>query len=245
MSASSKAWTISEVWLLARPGSFEHDVGDRAVDLVGERAEFLAFHRRSIPQASARPPGDRSGSLPFALCRVRRRARIPETRRKPPSVAVKIRLMRVGKKKQPTYRVVVADGRSPRDGRFIEIIGQYAPRQEPSFCQIDADSALAWLRKGAQPTEQVQKLLTAQGVWAQYEAERTKPATPSCRAGATSPARLQPAAKTARRPAAPAAAARPAEALDEPSPADEAARAPRTRQPRPPPTRTPPPRTSA
>src|SRR5207245_5869518 len=89
---------------------------------------------------------------------------------------VKIRLMRVGKKKQPTYRVVVADGRSARDGRFIEIIGQYAPRQEPSFCQIDADSALAWLRKGAQPTEQVQKLLTAQGVWAQYEAERGKPA---------------------------------------------------------------------
>jgi small subunit ribosomal protein S16 len=91
-------------------------------------------------------------------------------------VAVKIRLMRVGKKKQPTYRVVVADGRKPRDGRFIEIIGQYAPRQDPSFCEIDADSALAWLRKGAQPTEQVQKLLTEQGVWAQYEAERSKPA---------------------------------------------------------------------
>jgi small subunit ribosomal protein S16 len=91
-------------------------------------------------------------------------------------VAVKIRLMRVGKKKQPTYRVVVADGRSPRDGRFIEIIGQYAPRQDPSFCQIDAESALSWLRKGAQPTEQVQKLLTEQGVWAQYEAERSKPA---------------------------------------------------------------------
>jgi small subunit ribosomal protein S16 len=91
-------------------------------------------------------------------------------------VAVKIRLMRVGKKKQPTYRVVVADGRSPRDGRFIEIIGQYAPRQDPSFCQIDAESALAWLRKGAQPTEQVQKLLTEQGVWAQYEGERSKPA---------------------------------------------------------------------
>ena len=81
-------------------------------------------------------------------------------------MAVKIRLMRVGKKKQPTYRVVVADGRSPRDGRFIEIIGQYAPRQDPSFCQINAESALAWLRKGAQPTEQVQKLLIEQGVWA-------------------------------------------------------------------------------
>jgi small subunit ribosomal protein S16 len=91
-------------------------------------------------------------------------------------VAVKIRLMRVGKKKQPTYRVVVADGRAPRDGRFIEIIGQYAPRHEPSRCEIDADSALSWLRKGAQPTEQVQKLLITTGVWAQYEAERSKPA---------------------------------------------------------------------
>jgi small subunit ribosomal protein S16 len=91
-------------------------------------------------------------------------------------VAVKIRLMRVGKKKQPTYRVVVADGRSPRDGRFIEIIGQYAPREEPSRVSIDGDAAIAWLRKGAQPTEQVQKLLTATGVWAQYEAERSHPA---------------------------------------------------------------------
>jgi small subunit ribosomal protein S16 len=90
-------------------------------------------------------------------------------------VAVKIRLMRVGKKKQPTYRVVVADARAARDGRFIEIIGQYAPRQEPSFVQIDADSALSWLHKGAQPTEQVQKLLTTTGVWEQYEAERGKP----------------------------------------------------------------------
>jgi small subunit ribosomal protein S16 len=87
-------------------------------------------------------------------------------------VAVKIRLMRVGKKKQPTYRVVVADGRSPRDGRFIETIGQYAPRQEPSLVEIDSESALAWLRKGAQPTEQVQKLLAVTGVWAQYESER-------------------------------------------------------------------------
>jgi small subunit ribosomal protein S16 len=91
-------------------------------------------------------------------------------------VAVKIRLMRVGKKKQPTYRVVVADGRKPRDGRFIEIIGQYAPRQEPSLMEINEESALAWLRKGAQPTEQVQKLLTATGVWEKYESERTKPA---------------------------------------------------------------------
>jgi small subunit ribosomal protein S16 len=141
-------------------------------------------------------------------------------------VAVKIRLMRVGKKKQPTYRVVVADGRKPRDGRFIEIIGQYAPRQDPSFCQIDADSALAWLRKGAQPTEQVQKLLTEQGVWAQYESERSKPAvTKLSRRGYITGkvARGEKQAKPA--PEAPAAAAPVAEAPAAPAdeaPADEA-----------------------
>ena len=91
-------------------------------------------------------------------------------------MAVKIRLMRVGKTKQPTYRVVVADGRKPRDGRFIEIIGQYGPRHDPSLVNIDGDRALAWLRQGAQPTEQVQKLLTVTGVWEQFESERKRPA---------------------------------------------------------------------
>jgi small subunit ribosomal protein S16 len=90
-------------------------------------------------------------------------------------VAVKIRLMRVGKKKQPTYRVVVADSRSPRDGRIIETIGHYGPRQEPSLVEIDADAALGWLRKGAQPTERAQKLLVKSGVWATFEAERVRP----------------------------------------------------------------------
>ena len=133
-------------------------------------------------------------------------------------MAVKIRLMRVGKKKQPTYRVVVADGRSPRDGRFIEIIGQYAPRQDPSFCQIDADSALAWLRKGAQPTEQVQKLLAEQGVWAQYEAGRSKPAvTKLSRRGYVS-GKVAPGVKTPKE-TSPAAAHAP---VAEDSPADEA-----------------------
>ena len=87
-------------------------------------------------------------------------------------MSVKIRLMRVGKKKQPTYRVVVADARSPRDGRFIEIIGQYGPREEPTRIQIEGEKALVWLRKGAQPTEQVQKLLAVTGVWQQFESER-------------------------------------------------------------------------
>ena len=83
-------------------------------------------------------------------------------------MAVKLRLMRMGKKKQPTYRVVAADGRSPRDGRFIEAIGTYEPRAEPSVVKVDNDKAVAWLRKGAQPTEPVAKLLRISGAWDQY-----------------------------------------------------------------------------
>jgi len=74
-------------------------------------------------------------------------------------MAVKLRLMRMGKKKQPTYRVVAADTRSPRDGRFIEIIGTYQPRAEPSVVKIDQAKAQRWLAEGAQPTETVAKLL--------------------------------------------------------------------------------------
>lgn len=77
---------------------------------------------------------------------------------------VKIRLRRMGKKKQPTYRVVVADSRSPRDGAFIEAIGRYEPRSEPSLVEIDQDRAREWLSKGAQPTEAVAKLLKIAGV---------------------------------------------------------------------------------
>jgi small subunit ribosomal protein S16 len=91
-------------------------------------------------------------------------------------LAVKIRLMRVGKKKQPSYRVVVTDSRSPRDGRFIEVIGQYAPRAEPSVVAIDSDRALHWLKVGAQPTEQAGKLLEITGVWAAYKADVGKDA---------------------------------------------------------------------
>ena len=83
-------------------------------------------------------------------------------------MAVKLRLMRMGKKKQPTYRVVAADSRSPRNGRFIEILGTYEPRADPSRVQIDTDKAVAWLRKGAQPTETVEKLLKITGAWEQF-----------------------------------------------------------------------------
>jgi len=84
-------------------------------------------------------------------------------------VAVKLRLMRMGKKKQPTYRVVAADARSPRDGRFIEIVGTYEPRREPSVVKIDNEKAVKWLRDGAQPTETVEKLLKISGAWAWFK----------------------------------------------------------------------------
>ena len=84
-------------------------------------------------------------------------------------MAVKLRLMRMGKTKQPTYRVVAADGRSPRDGRFIEIVGFYEPRKEPSGVEIDNEKAIAWLKKGAQPTERVQKLLEISGAWSEFK----------------------------------------------------------------------------
>ena len=86
-------------------------------------------------------------------------------------MAVKLRLMRMGKTKQPTYRVVAADARSPRDGRFIEIVGQYQPRQEPSLINIDNAKALKWLRQGAQPTDRVQRLLEISGAWAEFKAK--------------------------------------------------------------------------
>jgi small subunit ribosomal protein S16 len=78
-------------------------------------------------------------------------------------MAVKMRLMRMGKKKAPSYRVVVVDGRSPRDGRYIEQIGRYDPQQDPSLVEIDNEKATDWLSKGAQPTEAVEKLLNISG----------------------------------------------------------------------------------
>lgn len=84
-----------------------------------------------------------------------------------PSVMVKIRLRRMGKKHQPTYRIVVTDSRSPRDGRFIEAIGNYDPRAEPSVVEVDVDKAAEWIRKGAQPTPAVKRLLEISGVGAQ------------------------------------------------------------------------------
>jgi small subunit ribosomal protein S16 len=135
---------------------------------------------------------------------------------------VKIRLMRVGKKKQPTYRVVVADSRSPRDGRFIEILGQYAPRAEPSVVSIDGDRALAWIEKGAQPTEQVGKLLEISGVWAAYKEAVGKDAASKPKAKTPKAKKVVEKAEPAAAPA-PAPAAAPAAEASAAAPADEAA----------------------
>src|ERR1039458_2742392 len=107
--------------------------------------------------------------------------------------------MRVGKKKQPTYRIVAADSRSPRDGRFIEIVGTYAPRSDPSEITVKNEKAIEWLSKGAQPTETVKKLLVISGVWDEFEAgrpakvariERSRPNRPNrAKASAKAPAK--------------------------------------------------------
>ena len=90
-------------------------------------------------------------------------------------MAVKLRLMRMGKKKQPTYRVVVADSRKARNGRIIEAVGFYDPRRDPSVIEIDNEKAIGWLRNGAQPTERVEKLLKISGAWDEFKGQSPAP----------------------------------------------------------------------
>ena len=90
-------------------------------------------------------------------------------------MAVKLRLMRMGKKKQPTYRVVAADSRKARNGRIIEAVGFYDPRRDPSVIEIDNEKALGWLRNGAQPTERVEKLLKISGAWDEFKGQPSTP----------------------------------------------------------------------
>ncbi len=135
-------------------------------------------------------------------------------------MAVKLRLMRMGKKKQPTYRIVAADARSPRDGRFIEIVGTYDPRAEPSVVTVDNERAVLWLRHGAQHTELVKKLLAISGAWEEFGGEPPAQKVPKPKAQpAAEEAPAEPAAEAdaaAEEPAAeePAAEATAAEATD-------------------------------
>lgn len=104
-------------------------------------------------------------------------------------MAVKMRLRREGKRKQPFYRVVVADARSPRDGRFIEDIGYYQPLREPSEIDIDRDRALYWLGQGVQPSDAVRQLLRVSGIWDEFrpgDLGRQRPGAVAAAAAASS-----------------------------------------------------------
>lgn len=85
---------------------------------------------------------------------------------------VKIRLRRVGRKKKPSYRVVVADARAPRDGAFIEVIGHYNPLTDPPSVVIDEEKALKWLGQGAKPTETVARFLNSLGIMEKFKASK-------------------------------------------------------------------------
>ena len=147
-------------------------------------------------------------------------------------MSTRIRLRRMGANKRPFYRVVVADQRSPRDGRFIENIGKYHPLEDPSLIEIDEERALHWLRVGAQPSSQVRNLMVKIGIWEKFAEERPavagqvrvraeKPDEPklSKKAAAKAAAKAEEAAAPPpAEPEAPAAEAEPAAAEPEPEP---------------------------
>jgi len=137
---------------------------------------------------------------------------------------VKIRLMRMGKRKQPYFRVVVADARSPRDGRFIENIGQYHPRAHPSVIEIDRDRALHWLRNGAQPSDPVRVLFQKTGIWGEHTGEGPTEAVAPPPEKVKRPAPTEPEAPEAQaEPEAPAEPEAQAEEQTEEAPAPEEA----------------------
>jgi small subunit ribosomal protein S16 len=115
---------------------------------------------------------------------------------------VKIRLMRMGAKKRPFFRVVVADARSPRDGRFIENIGRYHPLSHPSVIEIDEERAIHWLGNGAQPSDPVKVLLQKTGIWERFTGETPPPAEQPSMLASESPAQeAEPAEEAAHSPA--------------------------------------------
>lgn len=89
-------------------------------------------------------------------------------------MAVKLRLKRMGSKQKPFYRIVAADARSPRDGRFIETVGTYNPLKNPTEIKVDEEKALTWLNNGAQPTDTVRSILTESGIMKKYADSKIK-----------------------------------------------------------------------
>jgi small subunit ribosomal protein S16 len=142
-------------------------------------------------------------------------------------MSTRIRLRRMGSKGRPFYRVVVADQRSPRDGRFIENIGRYHPLNDPSVIEIDQDRALHWLRVGAQPSDQVRNLMQKIGIWDAFVAERPKASIASTKPERLAKEKLSKKAqakaaetKTAPTPAAEPAPSTPAREVEVPAEAD-------------------------
>ncbi|MGZ5343330.1 MAG: 30S ribosomal protein S16 [Actinomycetota bacterium] len=139
-------------------------------------------------------------------------------------MSTRIRLRRLGANKRPYYRVVVADQRAPRDGRFIENIGKYHPLEDPSLIEIDQERALHWLRTGAQPSAQVRNLMVKIGIWDAFVAER-----PSAAGQVRVRADKSEAPKLSKKAAAKAAAA--AEEKAAPAAEEKAAPAPKAEEP--------------
>src|SRR3954466_14488293 len=116
-------------------------------------------------------PGRVPGSAPAYPHTSLRRATETRSRSTPPTVATKIKLMRLGKMRAPYYRIVVADARTKRDGRSIETIGKYHPKEEPSFIEVNSERAQYWLSVGAQPTEAVAAIFRVTGDWQKFKGE--------------------------------------------------------------------------
>ena len=136
-------------------------------------------------------------------------------------MAVRIRLRRIGKKKQPQYRLVAAEAAHPRDGRFIEVLGHYNPRVDPPAVSVNGERALYWLQHGAQPTDTAKSLLVKTGVWEQFTGEPT----PAARAPRAPGAAVEAAPKVAEDAAVEAPVAAAPEVAEEAAPevAEEAA----------------------
>ena len=150
--AAGSGTTVNQVNQLieAPQADGEDDEGDG----IGQDAlPSRAWRQAQLPNGKPRPSATRKS-----------RANARRKSEEVTEMAVKLRLTRVGSKKNPIYRVVAADSRSPRDGKFIEIVGRYNPQHEPSLIEFDEEKVKAWLSKGAQPTEPVARLLKAKGI---------------------------------------------------------------------------------
>jgi len=116
-------------------------------------------------------------------------------------MAVKLRLKRMGAKQKPFYRIVAADSRSPRDGRFIEIVGTYNPLLKTDKVNLDEEKVIYWLQKGAEPTDTVKSILSTSGLWAKFKNSKVKKAKPKVKKETVSKTEKEVKPKTEKKPA--------------------------------------------